>query len=81
MTKFRSTNENKGLNKHQIFFSLFTKNQNQIYSYILALIPKVNEVDDIFQDVASSMWEHFDGYKIGTDFAAWGVRIAPHHLE
>ena len=71
-----SQSEKKEPGSHCLFFQLFTKNQSSIYSYILMLIPQVNEVDDIFQDVASSMWEHFDHYKNGTDFCAWGIRIA-----
>ena len=76
MAENRHIKENEGSDRHQVFFQLFTRNQSQIYSYILALTPRNHEADDIFQDVASSMWEHFGDYKIGTDFAAWGVRIA-----
>ncbi len=69
-------NRNEEPDKHQVFFQLFTRNQGYIYSYILALIPQSNEVDDIFQEVAASLWEHFSDYKLGTDFTAWGLRIA-----
>ncbi len=76
MTEDSSKNNNMASDKHQLFFQLYTKNQSHIYSYILMLISRINEADDILQEVASSMWEHFDDYKIGTDFASWGVRIA-----
>lgn len=76
MTENSSQNSTMASDKHQLFFQLYTRNQSHIYSYILMLVSRINEADDILQEVASSMWEHFDDYKLGTDFAAWGARIA-----
>ena len=58
------------------FLPLFTKNQSRIYGYIISLVGNLNDSEDIFQEAASAMWHHFDKYQDGTDFAAWGIRIA-----
>ncbi|MBN2063778.1 MAG: sigma-70 family RNA polymerase sigma factor [Sedimentisphaerales bacterium] len=62
--------------KNDVFIRLFTKNQSQIYGYIVSLIGNLNDGEDIFQDVASAMWLNFDKFQQGTDFTAWGIRIA-----
>lgn len=63
----------------KLFFSLFMRNQTRIYSYILMLVPNRTYADEIMQDVSALLWEKFDTFELGTNFAAWGVRIA--HFE
>jgi RNA polymerase sigma-70 factor (ECF subfamily) len=58
------------------FLQLFTKNQSRIYGYIISLVGNLNDSEDIFQEAASAMWHNYDKYQQGTDFAAWGIRIA-----
>lgn len=67
-------------NKQQIdgreFVSLITANQRRIYAYILTLVPNFNDADDIMQETTATMWEQKKDFQSGTDFAAWGARIA-----
>ena len=58
------------------FVSLITSNQRRIYSYILTLVPNLSDSDDILQETTALMWERKCDFKSGTDFAAWGARIA-----
>ena len=58
------------------FLSLLTPHQARIYSYILSSIPRFSDADDILQETIRLMWEKFDDFKAGTDFLAWGKRIA-----
>jgi RNA polymerase sigma-70 factor (ECF subfamily) len=58
------------------FLLLFTRNQSRIYGYIVSLVGNLSDSDDLFQEAASVMWHNFDKYQEGTDFAAWGIRIA-----
>ena len=62
--------------KVKAFVSLLTDHQARIYSYILSLAPNFNDADDILQDTTKLMWEKFEQYKFGTDFLAWGRKIA-----
>lgn len=62
--------------KIQAFVSLFTSHQGRIYSFIVSLVPNFNEADDIMQETSKMMWNKFDEFKMGTDFVAWGIKIA-----
>src|SRR4030065_318282 len=57
------------------FLGLFVKHQQEIYAYILTLVPHVNDADDLFQDGMTVMWRKFDQFKPGTNFAAWGIQV------
>ncbi len=57
------------------FLGLFVRHQQEIYAYILTLVPHVNDADDLFQDGMTVMWRKFDQFKPGTNFAAWGIQI------
>jgi len=58
------------------FVSLITANQRRIYAYIFTLVPNLNDADDIMQETTALMWEQKDDFTPGTDFVAWGARIA-----
>lgn len=62
------------------FLSLLMANQRQISSYIGVLVPNFNDADDILQETITVMWEKFSQYQEGTNFAAWGVRIAYYNI-
>jgi len=57
------------------FLKLFVRHQQEIYAYILTLVPHVHDADDLFQDGLLVMWKKFDQFQPGTNFAAWGVQI------
>lgn len=62
--------------KSKEFVWLLTTYQSNIYAYIVSLVANFNDADDIIQETTSLMWEQFDQFKPGTDFVAWGIRIA-----
>jgi RNA polymerase sigma-70 factor (ECF subfamily) len=62
------------------FLGLFVKHQQEIYAYILTLVPHVNDADDLFQDGMTVMWRKFDQFKSGTNFAAWGIQIMRYQI-
>jgi RNA polymerase sigma-70 factor (ECF subfamily) len=57
------------------FLRLFVRHQQEIYAYILTLVPHVHDADDLFQEGMTVMWRKFDQFEPGTNFAAWGVQI------
>jgi RNA polymerase sigma-70 factor (ECF subfamily) len=57
------------------FLKLFLRHQQEIYAYILTLVPHLHDADDLFQDGMIVMWQKFDQFQLGTNFAAWGVQI------
>ena len=56
------------------------RHQNQIFAYILTLVPHCADAEDIMQETASVAWEKFGTFKEGTDFAAWIKKIAFHKI-
>lgn len=62
--------------KTELFLSLLMANQRSISSYISILVPCFEDANDILQETIAVMWKKFDQYAAGTDFAAWGVKIA-----
>ena len=57
------------------FLKLFVRHQQEIYAYILTLVPHLHDADDLFQDGMTVMWQKFDQFQPGTNFAAWGIQI------
>lgn len=58
------------------YLRLLMINQNQLHAYILKRIPNSSDADDIMQEVAVILWEKFDQFQLGTNFAAWATTIA-----
>lgn len=67
-------------NNPETFLTLLMANQRKINSYVLSLVPDFNDADDIMQETISTMWKKFDQFEMGTDFTAWGVRIAYYNI-
>ncbi|QDU64291.1 RNA polymerase sigma factor [Planctomycetes bacterium Pan216] len=62
--------------KVQAYSRLLVANQRRIYGFILSLVHDRAAADDILQDVSSLLWEKFDRFEPGTDFAAWAMSVA-----
>lgn len=62
--------------KYKLFIRLLTANQKRIQGFINAMIPNFSASDDIMQETTIFMWEHFDQFEEGSNFAAWGISIA-----
>lgn len=62
------------------FLRLFVRHQQEIYAYILTLVPNVHDADDLFQEGMVVMWEKFEQFEPGTNFAAWGVQIMRYEI-
>ena len=62
------------------FLRLVVRHQQEIYAYVLTLVPHIHDADDIFQDGMIVMWQKFDQFQPGTNFAAWGVQIMRYQI-
>lgn len=63
-------------NKTEEFLSLLMSNQRRINSYVLSLVPNMNDADDIMQETITVLWRKFDQFQVGTNFASWGMKVA-----
>ncbi len=60
----------------ELFLQLLMDNQKYIYAYILGMTSNFNDADDVMQEATAIMWRKFSDFQEGTDFTAWGGRIA-----
>ena len=59
-----------------VFLQYFVRHQQEIYAYILTLVPNRHDADDLFQEALTVMWHKFDQFEPGTNFVAWAIQIA-----
>ncbi len=58
------------------FLPLLTQNQRRIFAYIYTLVPHRADAEDLLQETCITLWEKFEEFEPGTDFAAWACRVA-----
>ena len=70
------SNKEIPLVKYEEFLQLFVNNQSKIFGYIITMVPCRSIAEDILQDTLLVMWRKFSDFTPGTNFSAWGVKIA-----
>ena len=60
----------------QRFLSLFLRSEREIYRYVAALVPNMDDAEDIVQQTALALWEKFDAYDPSRPFTPWACRFA-----
>lgn len=62
-----------------VFISRFS---DPVYRYLSSrLAPRMDLVDDLFQEVFLAAWEHLPGYRGGSPLRPWLLGIARHKVE
>lgn len=69
-------NKNAKPDRYERFLGLYSVNQKRIFAYILSLVPRRTDAEDMLQQTMMEMWKLFDRFEQGSDFTAWGVAIA-----
>lgn len=63
-------------NKSTKFFGLYNSIHGRLLSYIMTMVHNQTASEDLLQETAAIMWENFDQFQEGTNFAAWAIAIA-----
>jgi len=58
------------------FVRRFVRCQQDLYSYILSLVPNTADAQDILQETAVALWAKVDEYKMDEPFMPWAARFA-----
>jgi RNA polymerase sigma-70 factor, ECF subfamily len=58
------------------FVRLLAEHERRLASYIHTLVPVWQDAEDVLQNTKLRLWEQFESFEIGTDFAAWAFTIA-----
>lgn len=70
----------QNMSKYEEFLNLFRTNEDRIFGFILTFLPNFARAEDILQETMIIMWRKFDEFQPGTNFAAWGIKIARYNL-
>lgn len=58
------------------FEALLRAHERQLFGYIFSLVRNLADAEDLFQETCVALWEQFDRFAIGTNFAAWSATVA-----
>ncbi len=58
------------------FVRLFLDGHREILRYILALVPGIDDAQEILQETAVDLWQKFDRYDPASPFTPWACRFA-----
>ena len=61
------------------FVRLLAACDRRLYAYVMSLVVNLEDADEIVQNTKLKLWEQFDRFKRGTDFAAWACTVG--HYE
>lgn len=62
--------------RREEFAALCAEHERRLYTYILALVARRTETEEILQETLLVLWEKFDTFAQGTNFLAWAYAVA-----
>jgi RNA polymerase sigma-70 factor (ECF subfamily) len=62
--------------RQEEFLRLFSTHSQRIYQFILMLMIRRADADEIYQETCLVLWSKFDGYDSAGSFYAWACKIA-----
>ncbi|MFV1994888.1 MAG: sigma-70 family RNA polymerase sigma factor [Verrucomicrobiales bacterium] len=62
------------------FLRLLDEHERRLAIYVFGLVPRIADAEDILQETRMVMWRQFEKFEIGSNFLAWGRRIAFHQI-
>jgi RNA polymerase sigma-70 factor (ECF subfamily) len=72
--------QNPAPDKDELYLRLLAEHERSIAAYVYSLVNSPADAADILQECKLSMWRMFDRFEPGTDFRAWGRKIAVHQI-
>jgi RNA polymerase sigma-70 factor, ECF subfamily len=58
------------------FVRRFVRCQQDLYAYILSLVPNIADAQDVLQETAIALWAKADEYRLDEPFMPWAARFA-----
>lgn len=62
--------------RREHFVALFVRHEAAIHSFVLSLLPDLDEAEDVMQQTSMTMWKRFDQFSPGTNFRNWAFQVA-----
>ena len=70
------TNDQNRELRYREYVRLLAEHERQLAGYVHALVPLWQDAEDVLQETKLRLWEQFDSFELGTNFAAWSFTIA-----
>lgn len=58
------------------FVALFAEHREELFRFILSILPHQADAEDIFQRTSVVLWRKFGNFTPGTNFFRWAARVA-----
>ena len=65
-----------GNDRQSRFIELLNENQSRLFAYLYSHVLNMADTEDLYQQVAMTLWGKFDRFELGTDFGSWAIRVA-----
>ena len=62
--------------KHEDFVSLYIRHEPAVFSFVMSMVGRSADAEDVVQRASMTMWRCFDRYKPGTNFRNWAFQVA-----
>lgn len=57
------------------FVALLTGSHGRLMGYLMSLVGRRHDAEDVLQKASVTMWQKFDSFELGTDFMAWASTV------
>jgi RNA polymerase sigma-70 factor (ECF subfamily) len=57
------------------FVALLTGSHGRLMGYLMSLLGRRHDAEDVLQKASVTMWQKFDTFELGTDFLAWASTV------
>jgi RNA polymerase sigma-70 factor (ECF subfamily) len=58
------------------FVALFVEHREEVFRFILSILPHQADAEDVFQRTSVVLWRKFSDFTPGTSFFRWAARVA-----
>jgi RNA polymerase sigma-70 factor (ECF subfamily) len=73
-------NHNEVPDRTEAFLQLLNEHESSLNAYVHSLVREPSDAQDILQETRLVMWRQFSDFELGTNFRAWGRKIAFHQI-
>ncbi|WP_442484988.1 sigma-70 family RNA polymerase sigma factor [Aeoliella sp. SH292] len=68
--------EDLTMNRMRLFGELLADVHSDLFAFIYSLVQHHADAEDVYQQVTLVLWEKFDSFELGTNFASWATTVA-----
>ncbi len=66
--------------RREAFARVFAQNNRWLYAYLMTLLGKAADAEEVFQEVCVVLWREYEVFDPDTDFKKWASVIARHRV-